>query len=198
MKVGARLALGVAIGYCLGRTKKMRVALTLVAAGATGRMSANPGDLVKQGAKLLDASPELRKATEDMRGRLVDAGKAAAIAAASNRIGSLTDRLHERADLVRNPELLGGSESDDAEESGEDSEDAAPRRRSRRQSRGSRDSDEDSRADSEEDAGEDSGEDSGQDDELEDYDEDEEYEEPRRSTRTTSTARRSPVRRTRR
>src|SRR6266567_2497962 len=101
MRIGARLALGVAVGYFLGRTHKMRWAVTLVAASAAGRLSSNPADLVRVGTKLLGSSPELKGLADDVRGRLVDSGKAAAITAAGNQIDSLTGRLQQRADGIR-------------------------------------------------------------------------------------------------
>jgi hypothetical protein len=36
MKSGTRVAIGVAAGYLLGRTRKMRLALMIAAAGVTG------------------------------------------------------------------------------------------------------------------------------------------------------------------
>src|SRR5437763_1578769 len=119
MKVGARLALGVAIGYVLGRTHKMRLAVTLVAAGAAGKDDSNPAELLRQGTKLLENSPELKGLTEDMRGRLVEAGKAAAVTAAMSRIDSLTGRLQQRAEGLRQPERS-GRRTDEDQESYED------------------------------------------------------------------------------
>lgn len=120
MKVGAQVAIGVAVGYLLGRTKKGRLALTLAAAGATGKLAGNPAQLVKQGVSLLGSSPELKSLTEDVRGRLVDAGKAAAVSATSGRINALTNRLEERTEGLRRPPVPGrggDEERDDQEES---------------------------------------------------------------------------------
>jgi hypothetical protein len=94
MKGGARTALAVAAGYFLGRSKKMRLALMLAAAGATGRLG-TPGELLQRGTKMLASSPEVAKIAEDLRGELFDALKAAAVTAASSRIDSLSDRLQE-------------------------------------------------------------------------------------------------------
>src|SRR3954447_15660248 len=77
VKCGARVALGVAGGYFLGRTKKMKLALAL-AGMAAGKRAGGPGQLLAQGTKLLGQSPELSRLTDELRGRLLDAGKGAA------------------------------------------------------------------------------------------------------------------------
>src|SRR3954469_16808177 len=81
MKCGARVALGVAGGYFLGRTKKMKLALML-GGMAAGRRDGGPDELLAQGAKVLDRSPELQRLADEVRGRLLDAGKGAAMAVA--------------------------------------------------------------------------------------------------------------------
>ncbi|WP_329083717.1 hypothetical protein [Streptosporangium sp. NBC_01469] len=113
-----RIALAVAGGYLLGRRQKLRLAMALAAAGATGRLSAGQSDLLQQGLKILSSSPELAKITESVRGDLVDASKAAAKAAVSRQVDSLSTRLHDRAESLRNPlEDLGlGEELEEDEE----------------------------------------------------------------------------------
>jgi hypothetical protein len=116
VKGGSRVALAVAAGYFLGRTRKMRLALTLAAAGATGRVANGPGGLVKQAGSLLGSNPELKALTGQVRGRLTDVGKAAAVSAASGRISALTDRLEERTDALRRPQSSDEApETDEAE-----------------------------------------------------------------------------------
>jgi hypothetical protein len=78
VKCGVRVALGVAGGYLLGRTKKMKLAMMLGGIAAGG----GPGQLLAQGAKLLGQSPELGQFNDEIRGRLLDAAKAAAVAVA--------------------------------------------------------------------------------------------------------------------
>lgn len=97
MKGGARVAAGVSIGYFLGRTHKMRLALMLAGAGLTGRLPNNPQDILKRGASMVGSSPELVKITDSVRGELMSAARAAAVTAASNRIDSLNERLQQRA-----------------------------------------------------------------------------------------------------
>jgi hypothetical protein len=101
MNTGARLGLAVTAGYLLGRFHKMKWALGLAALAGRGQLPSGAGGLVQQGAKLLTSSPEFTKLTEEMKGRLVDAGKAAAVAAVSSKIDSLSEGLRERSEGMR-------------------------------------------------------------------------------------------------
>ncbi|WP_418345174.1 hypothetical protein [Rhodococcus pyridinivorans] len=112
MKPGARVALGVGIGYFLGRTKKMRVAMMLAGAGMTGKLPSNPQELLQRSASMLGSSPEINKITESVRGELMHAARAAAVTAASNRIDALNERLQSRASG-------GGERSEDEPEDAE-------------------------------------------------------------------------------
>ena len=95
MKCGARVALGIAGGYLLGRTKKMKVAL-MVGGLAAGKRAGGPGQLLAQGTKLIGQSPELTRISDEVRGRLLDAGKAAAMAVATRQVEALTERVVTR------------------------------------------------------------------------------------------------------
>ena len=95
MKCGVRVALGVAGGYLLGRTKKMKLAMML-GGMAAGRQAGGPGQLLAQGAKLLGQSPELGRLNEEIRGRLLDAAKVAAVAVATRQVEALTERVVSR------------------------------------------------------------------------------------------------------
>jgi hypothetical protein len=97
MKCGVRVALGVAGGYFLGRTKKMKLGLML-AGMAAGRQAGGPAALLGQGKNLLNASPELSRLSDVLTGRLLDAGKGAALAVATHQVESLTDRLLGRVE----------------------------------------------------------------------------------------------------
>jgi hypothetical protein len=97
VKCGARVALGVAAGYFLGRTKKMKLAMML-GGMAAGRQAGGPGELLRTGTKLLNSSPELARLTDEVRGRLLDAGKGAVLAVAARQVESLTDRVGKRVE----------------------------------------------------------------------------------------------------
>jgi hypothetical protein len=99
VKCGARVALGVAGGYLLGRTKKMKLALML-GGMAAGRRAGGPGELLNRGTKLLETSPELSRLVGDVRGRLLEAGKGAALAVAARQVEALTDRVGKRVESL--------------------------------------------------------------------------------------------------
>jgi hypothetical protein len=90
---GAKVAVAVGAGYFLGRTRKMRIAMMLAAAGLTGKFPATPAALVAQGLKSLGAADQLHDLTDQLRGEVMTAAKAAALAAATNRVDALNDRL---------------------------------------------------------------------------------------------------------
>ncbi|MFC9361474.1 hypothetical protein ACFTZB_33455 [Rhodococcus sp. NPDC057014] len=93
MKTKGQVALAVGAGYMLGRTHRMKMALMLAAAGATGRFPGGPRDLLERGTKVLANSPELAKISDSVRQELVSAAKAAAVTAASQRINQLNNRI---------------------------------------------------------------------------------------------------------
>ncbi|ACZ89559.1 hypothetical protein Sros_6853 [Streptosporangium roseum DSM 43021] len=127
VKCGAQIALAVGAGYLLGRNRRLRMAVALAAAGATGRLGASGSDLVQQVLKKLGTVPELEKIVDSVRGELFEVGKAAAKAAATKQVDALTSKLHERADMLRTPGKPGG-----AEEAEEEEPEPAPKRRGRK------------------------------------------------------------------
>ncbi len=123
MKRGAQTAAAVIAGYLLGRTKKMRLALMIAAAGATGKHGTNPTGLLRAGLSRLSDSAELGKLTDSVRGELLDAARAAATKAATSRIESLSQKLTESSD--------GGASNDEA---GEEQDSGEQSRRARTES----------------------------------------------------------------
>jgi hypothetical protein len=110
MKGGTQTALALGVGYLLGRRRKMRLTTMLAAAAATRGLGGLGGMALQRGMKTLGSTealgkfaPQLGELADTVRSDLMDAGKAAATAAVSSRIESLTDSLHERAELVRDP-----------------------------------------------------------------------------------------------
>ncbi|MFG3440884.1 hypothetical protein ACGF0J_26820 [Nonomuraea sp. NPDC047897] len=106
----ARVALALAAGYYLGRRHKLRLATVLAAAGVARNLrKGDSGGLLKHGIKLLGQSPQMEEMTNRLRGELMEVGKAAAVAATSRQLETLTSRLHERAESLRQPgEAEGG------------------------------------------------------------------------------------------
>ncbi|MGI5132032.1 hypothetical protein ACQEVB_34870 [Pseudonocardia sp. CA-107938] len=125
MKCGARVALGVAGGYFLGRTKKMKLALML-GGMAAGRRAGGPGELLSQGGKLLSSNPEIAALTEQVRGRLMEAGKNAVLSVATRQVESLTDRVGKRVESLGGlgSSVKGRGKDSDAKDSDTEDSDA--------------------------------------------------------------------------
>lgn len=109
MRSSERAAVALSIGYVLGRRKKLRMAAILAAATAVGGQPI-AGMAMKRAMKMLGSTdligklpPQLGDITDTLRGDLLPAGKAAAGAAVSNRVDSVTSSLHNRAERLRNP-----------------------------------------------------------------------------------------------
>jgi len=109
MKTSRSAAVAVMVGYVLGRRKKFRTATLMAAAAAVGGTTVG-GIAMKRGMKMLSNSdalgkiaPQLSEITDTVRGDLLTAAKGAASAAVTNRVDSLTDSLHDRAERLRNP-----------------------------------------------------------------------------------------------
>ena len=124
MEYAARVALGVAGGYFLGRTKKMRLALML-ASTVAGRRAGGPAALLGQGKKIVDASPELSRLADDVRGRLLQSGKGVALAVAARQVESLTDRLAGRVESSLSSLADRGRPSTNSSQADEDVDDVA-------------------------------------------------------------------------
>ncbi|MFE7429903.1 MULTISPECIES: hypothetical protein [unclassified Streptomyces] len=105
------LAAAVAGGYVLGRTKKGRLALTLVSYAAGRHYGVEPRKLMSQGMRRLGEIPQVADLGGQLRGELMAAGREAVSAAAERRLSSLAGSLHERT-----LQLEGGDEEEDRDE----------------------------------------------------------------------------------
>jgi hypothetical protein len=216
MKGGAQTALAIGVGYVLGRRRKMRVATVLALGAATGGLGKFGPVLLKRAGKYLGSTdiggalgPQVGEIASTIRSDLLDAGKAAATAAVSGRIESLSDSLHDRAETLRNPEaaVAGAGETvgragrslsrlgrrgRPAEDTGEERDQERGHGRARRPARSQAQEPEDEYEDEE--AYDDEPDEPAE--EYEDF-EDEEPEDSEAAPRRTRTSR-SPVARTRR
>lgn len=113
MKQGPQIATAVAIGYALGRSRRMKLAL-MVGGVVLGRRMGDPKELLAKAGGAVSPSGELGSALRD---RLVEAARTAAVAAASNEIESVSNNLSERAAKLRSPQ----SDSSESEDGGEES-----------------------------------------------------------------------------
>ncbi|GAB6939086.1 hypothetical protein JCM11754A_26130 [Isoptericola variabilis] len=169
-------------GYLLGRTKKLRTAVLLSAAVAGNRLrdESARGALFDSLGGLRDfaSSPEIKRLTSDVTGRLVDAGKVAAVAAVTSRVDDLTSRLEAGGRGAKDDEPA--DESDEVDDEPPEDE-AAPEED---QPDEADDQSEDQPAEAEDDAGE--GADDSADEPAEDSEEQPEKKTPARRKSSTS------------
>ncbi|MFJ9316058.1 hypothetical protein ACIRN4_17845 [Pimelobacter simplex] len=92
MSANSKIALAVAGGYLLGRTKKLRLAMTL-AGMLAGKKLATNRQLLAQGAKLVEGNPQFKELQGQLTGRLVEVAREAALVATASRVESLTQSL---------------------------------------------------------------------------------------------------------
>lgn len=112
MSATSRVATAVAAGYLLGRTKKLRLAITVGSVLAGGRLAGGgSGNLLRS----LADNPQVAELQDQLRGQLLRAAKSAAINVTTNRLESLTDSLRE-----------GGAELEGPDDADEPAEDEAP------------------------------------------------------------------------
>src|SRR5689334_23046174 len=116
MKRALLMSAAVLVGYVLGRRRNLRAALMLGAAAAAGRASANHGSLLDQGRRLLGREGAVGELSGLAR-PLVEAGKAAARTAVTDRIDSVSDLLRDRSESLRG---RGGERREDEDEGREE------------------------------------------------------------------------------
>ncbi|WP_031056012.1 hypothetical protein [Streptomyces ochraceiscleroticus] len=117
----AALALAVAGGYVLGRTKKAKLALSVGGVVLGRRLQLDPQRLLGLVDERLKADPQLAELRDQLRDDLGGVGRAAASAFVSRRIDGLADSLHARTAGVQ--ERLGSG----AEETRAEDDEPAPR-----------------------------------------------------------------------
>lgn len=93
MKSRTGVALAVGGGYLLGRTKKLKLAMT-VAGLAAGRRLAGTDGLISRGFETLRSAPEFEGVRGQVQKSLVSAGRTAALTTASNAVGRITARVN--------------------------------------------------------------------------------------------------------
>jgi hypothetical protein len=87
MDARARVAVGVATGYLLGRTRKLRLALTVGGLLAGRRLGT--GGVLGKGLDAVTSSPEFSR----LRKQVTGAGRAAAVSAAANSLSRVSERI---------------------------------------------------------------------------------------------------------
>jgi hypothetical protein len=150
MNKGTALAVALGSGYLLGRTKKLRLAVMVGGAIATGKAGGLGAGLLKRGlgglaenADLGGLSPALGEISDSFKGTLADAAKAAAMAAITNKANTIADRMSDQAEMLRSRGTQGqeteGSD-DGGGRTGQEGENGDDRRRGQAQRRSADDS----------------------------------------------------------
>jgi hypothetical protein len=122
------MAAAVAGGYLLGRTKKAKLAFAVGSYLVGRRAGLSPGRILGQGLGGLQRTPQVRELTEQVRGDLLTAGRAAVTAAANRRLTGLADTLRDRTDALTGESRRndGRDDHDDHGRSGESWDEQAP------------------------------------------------------------------------
>ncbi|MGW7571206.1 hypothetical protein ACWGJV_33680 [Streptomyces tendae] len=94
------MAAAVAGGYLLGRTKKAKLAFAVGSYLVGRRVGLSPGQVLGQGLGSLQRAPQFRELSEQVRGELLTAGRAAVTAAANRSLTGLADSLRDRTDAL--------------------------------------------------------------------------------------------------
>jgi hypothetical protein len=200
--------LAIGVGYVLGRNHKLKWAVLLGTAAATGQMRGLSTQALERGTKMLRANPEFSKLADTATG-LLQAGRSAAVSAMQSRTEALTGTLGDKAGQLgeagekatgklteRAKSRKGGDEKardEDAEARDEDAEDEYD------EDDEYEDEADDQNAEDEEDSGdevEDEEEDEEEDEDEDEEEEEEEQKEPEPAAKGGRQGRGSVVRRT--
>ena len=114
-----KIALAVASGYLLGRTKKLRLAFTVGSLLAGQRIATNPQALLAQASKIVDSNPQLQDLQKQVSGKLFEAVREAAILTAASRVEQVTKAL-QAGPAGRAEEILGDALGEETESEAED------------------------------------------------------------------------------
>jgi hypothetical protein len=178
MSATSRIAAGVTAGYLLGRFRKLKLAIIVGSAIANKRIV---GSGLSSGLnKLSEAS-----GGGGIGGKLLEAGKGAALATASHRIEALSDRMAERSEALR-----GGEPDEEAEPEDEEAEDEETDDEYEDEAEPEDEYEDEAEGEPEDEAAEDEAEPEDEDD-LEDWDEDEEPEDEETEEKPRSRRKRS-------
>ncbi|MEU4658703.1 hypothetical protein AB0G32_33025 [Streptomyces sp. NPDC023723] len=121
----AALAAAVAGGYLMGRTKKAKLAFAVGSYLTGRRLGLAPGQVLSQGLGRLQQVPQLQELSDQVRGELLTAGRAAVTAAASRRLDRFADALRERTDLLDGADRQDDDDDGDGDGADEDQYDPA-------------------------------------------------------------------------
>jgi hypothetical protein len=119
----ARMMIAFVGAYILGRMKKFKLAIAWFGLMTGYKLKLSPEQLLEQGSRVVEASPQLQQLVAALRGPLLEAVKQAATSTATTQLSGLADQLvHRIEDIGRVPEQQptpsgsagGGRDTDDA------------------------------------------------------------------------------------
>lgn len=122
MNNAVKLGAGVAGGYVLGRTKKLKLAVGLGAWLIGKKLDLSPTQLAMSGFGQLKETPEFAELSERLRNEVGGAGKRALSAAATSRIDGWADRLRDVNDGVYDEDDDSRDEDEPRDEQDDDDE----------------------------------------------------------------------------
>lgn len=125
MMTNGKIAVAIAGGYLLGRTKKVKLAIGLGMLLAGKKITLDPQQL----ARAVADSPLLSGLNAQARKELSGAAKTAATRALSTRMNGLADSLQDRTAALRGEEADEERAADEHEPADEESERKPPARR---------------------------------------------------------------------
>ncbi len=102
----SKIGMGVAAGYLLGRTKRLRLAITVGSMLAGQRVATNPQALLRQLNELAEKNPDVAALRDRVKNELFEAVKSAAMTQMTDRLESANRSLSARS----------GSQSDEDED----------------------------------------------------------------------------------
>ena len=101
----ARMMIAFVGAYILGRMKKFKLAIAWFGLMTGYKLKLSPEQLLEQGSRVVEASPQLQQLVAALRGPLLEAVKQAATSAATTQLTGLADQLvHRIEDIGRAPE----------------------------------------------------------------------------------------------
>lgn len=92
----ARMVIAFVGAYILGRLGKFKLAIAWFGLMTGYKLKLSPEQLLEQGSRLVEASPQLQQLVAALRGPLLEAAKQAATSAATAQLSGLTDKLVDR------------------------------------------------------------------------------------------------------
>lgn len=78
----------------------MKFAIMLAGMASGNKIARDPAQLLQQGTRLVQSNPQLSALSDQVRVRLVEAGKGIAVAVVSRQMESLSDRIGERTERL--------------------------------------------------------------------------------------------------